>query len=360
MVSLWKPPLLARRRWSKREEIEHELRLLIPERRTAASFFRFCDSCGGFLESEHPAIRQSVQGPPPLPGSEWSWHESTMNKPIEWTEQERLACSRRLLTYFGCIVELLGDGKGVSRGTVTFIRVGEILLLLTAKHVASALIGRQCRVLVLPMETSGALVAAVQVPVMIDFVPELVAASPETVLDVAFLKCPAELALLPISSFDLDDAVVHVDARRASLPDEHNSPYLKADFVCGYPNFAALESEPERIQLMGGSSRQIELHTLDPSVPGMRPAQLTATLFLDGKPSGRPIEDLFQSRLEHQENPFGGYSGGPIVNVESPQPPRIHLLGSVKQGDRMFTEGRVIGTPIVVDASRELLHSVMR
>ena len=45
-MQLWKSPRLARPANSHRAEIERSLRRLIPNRRPAAKFFRFCERCG--------------------------------------------------------------------------------------------------------------------------------------------------------------------------------------------------------------------------------------------------------------------------------------------------------------------------
>ena len=109
---------------------------------------------------------------------------------------------RRLQSTYGCILAVDEQGRSVTKGTATFVSIGPLKFLVTARHVVRSrkLRRHQLRLMLSPLAPDGLAAQGEQVvPIILPLELERVWES--KLLDVAFLRAPDRLATMTEAKF---------------------------------------------------------------------------------------------------------------------------------------------------------------
>lgn len=268
--------------------------------------------------------------------------------------------SRVLLRHCGALIRRSADNQVEAKGTATFVRHGDEYLILTANHVIEGL-GAEAVLMLPPVSVDGsARVGVPSPPTEVELGVDVVWRS--EAFDVAFVRAPAFDYEL-VDWFDLDHSV-EVARRLKSLwavfnTEDGSLPYA----VSGYPNYGHLRFEDEKLEML--SALPLFAYVDDwTDGPGAVPltsrnvSQIKAEAVAEPRDSEElaalpEVERHMASRLKSAEvdNPFGGYSGGPLVLFDQSG---VHLVGTIKEGGWLFaTKAQFFISPIdqVVDAA---------
>jgi hypothetical protein len=254
---------------------------------------------------------------------------------------------RRLQRCYACLVAVDEQNRSVAKGTVVFVSVGPVRLLITARHVIRSrqMLDHKLLLLLSPVGTDGLAVVGEEVlPVVLEFDPQVLFESAK--LDVAILDVPRGLGskakfLDGKRSADVTTAM----RKRWRKAKEAESPFPY--FVLGFPDYGHLidTKTPYRETLstavLTAYITQMEDHPWDGHTSPV------PQLLMEGDArSDSIIEDpselqmqiatrLFRPLTDDDKEPLGGLSGGPIVVVG---PDGEFLLGLVKEGKQLFGE----------------------
>jgi hypothetical protein len=261
---------------------------------------------------------------------------------------------RRLQSTYGCILAVDEQERSVTKGTATFVSVGSLKFLVTARHVVRSrkLRRHRLRLMLSPLGTDGLAVQGEQVvPVTLPLELEIVWESKP--LDVAFVRAPNRLAAMAEARFF--DGIVHADAAthlrerwRAHHTDTTSLPY----FVLGFPNFGHLRQNSSRVETLSTAAVTAYVTQLEPfSWDGHSKRAPQLWLEVDAREDRLigPVSSMqkeISRRLFHRRKgepqPLGGFSGGPVAVVGEDGE---FLLGIIKQGKPLFgTHFRVIAS----------------
>jgi hypothetical protein len=259
---------------------------------------------------------------------------------------------RRLQTTFGCILAVDEQGRSVTKGTVVFVSVGPQKMLVTARHVVrSRRLRRHRLLLMLPRVAPGgvAVKGKQTVPVILPLASDMLWESKP--LDVAFIRPPDRLAAMAEARFF--DGAYHAEVATKLRERWHRECDAGANpwpyFVLGFPNFGHLiENLERRVETLSSVALPAYVTQFEPHPwegHGNLAPQLSVEVDAgeDGLPallSARQTEitkKLFHPTPDDPE-PFGGFSGGPVVVVGTDGE---FLLGIIKQGGSLFGSLRI-------------------
>jgi hypothetical protein len=252
---------------------------------------------------------------------------------------------RRVLNHYGCILAVDEDGRAVAKGTGVFVEVEGEKMVVTARHVvtADAMLKRTTYIMLPRLGEDGlAVVGRETIPRLFPFdlrSPVWTSAA----LDVAFLRAGEELTRAPEAKFF--SATQHLKTTavlRTKWKQYESATTSLPYFVLGFPNFGHIVKEESKIELLSALPlpayvAKLEEHPWD----GYGRQAPRLVLEVDAhRPTASPagLEERhadFARRLftpEEGVEPFGGYSGGPVVVCGRDGE---HLIGIIHQGVRL-------------------------
>jgi len=149
-------------------------------------------------------------------------------------------------------------------------------------------------------------------------------------------------------TFDLHAAAAAAPKIRsdwAALPDDGTLPFA----VGGYPEWSHLRDEEARVETISATPLFAYVTQWEVGETGPRAPQVCAELVASPRDIAelaglRDIERAMAKKLDDSENPFGGYSGGPLALFAGDG---IFLVGIVKEGGLLWGSARAFCSPIV-------------
>lgn len=263
---------------------------------------------------------------------------------------------QRLSDHYGAVVQMSDENEVITKGTFTFVELDGVKLLFTADHVAEAFIKSDMswKIFVTPSSGNGALGSrSLGPPISFNLNPHILWRSAD--FDCAVLYAADDISTSNmVSWFQARGNVDTMKTIRKITPqltsEDHSMPF----YILGFPDAGHLKFKSLRTEIfaplpMPAYINHIDEHGWNGSLGCSFAPQVS--LEIDVREPTAPqeglnnIEKTIQKKLfdnqTRDNNPLGGFSGGPVVLLARDGE---YLVGILKEGSMVGDGGRAFAT----------------